>query len=54
MYINLKPRWTSSWTRSQTLGLLIGLDLHLVVRVFVVLQNSLDVPHVIHDPLFDS
>jgi hypothetical protein len=56
MYIIFKVRWswTPSWTRSQTPGLRIGLDLHLVVRVFLALQHPLDIPHVLHDPLIDS
>jgi hypothetical protein len=56
MYVNLKARWfwTPSWTRSQTLGLQIGLDLHLVVRVSLDLQFLHDVTHVLYDPLLDS
>jgi hypothetical protein len=56
LYVNLKARWswTSSCTRSQTPGIRIGLDLHLVVHVFLNLRHLLDVSHVLHDPLIDS
>jgi hypothetical protein len=55
MYINLKASWswTPSWTQSQTPGLQIGLDLHLIVRDSLALQHPLDVPHILHDPLLD-
>jgi hypothetical protein len=56
MYINLKAMWswTPSRTRSQTPGFQFGLDIIFVVRVFLTLQHLLDVPQVLHDPLFDS
>jgi hypothetical protein len=56
MYINLKAwgSWTPSWTQSQTPGLRIGMDLHLVVRVSLALQHPFDVPHVLYDPLIHS
>jgi hypothetical protein len=56
MYGNFKSRWswTLSGTQSQTPGLRIGLDLHLVERVSLALQHPLDVPDVLHISLIDS
>jgi hypothetical protein len=51
--VNLKVRWswTSRVTQSQTLQSRFGLDLHVGVHISLALQHSLDVPHVLHDPL---
>jgi hypothetical protein len=39
-------------TQSHTLQFQFGLDLHLGVHIYLALQHPLDVPDVLHDPLF--
>jgi hypothetical protein len=50
--INLKAKWswTPRLTQSQTLQFRFGLDLHLGIRISLVLQHPIDVPHVLHNP----